>query len=67
MKGKITAEGSFTIDGRVFRWAYDEADLLEVWNWQYGRNWAQLRGAEIDKLARKLALDLIANREDDAP
>ena len=24
----------------------NEADLLEVWNWQYGRNWAQRRGAE---------------------
>ena len=65
MKARIKEEGSFTIDGRVFRWAYDEADLLEVWNWQYGRNWAQRRGAELEKLARKLALELIEDREDD--
>ena len=65
MTARIKDEGSFHLDGRLFRWAYDEADLLEVWNWQYGRNSVQLRGADVQKLARELALQLIEERKDE--
>ncbi len=59
MDARITEEGRFKLDGRIFRWAYDEADVLEVWNRQYGRSLEQLQGADKDGLTRELALKLI--------
>ena len=53
MNARIKEQGSFRLDGRIFRWAYDEADVLEVWNWQYGRSLEQLQGADKDGLARE--------------
>ena len=64
MDARITEEGRFKLDGRIFRWAYDEADVLEVWNWQYGRSLEPLQGADKEGLARELALKLIDARED---
>ena len=60
---RIKEEGSFKLDGRVFKWAYDEADILEVWNWQYERTSDQLRKADREKLARELALKLLDARD----
>ena len=47
----------------MFKWAYDEADILEVWNWQYERTSDQLRKADREKLARELALKLLDARD----
>ena len=64
MNAKIKEQGSVRLDGRIFKWAYDEADVLEVWNWQYGRSLEQLQGADKEGFARELALKLIDARED---
>ncbi len=64
MTAKLKGEGSFRVSGHIFEWAYDEADVLEVWNWQYGRSMERLQDADKDGLARELALKLIDTRED---
>ena len=64
MNAKIKEQGSVRLAGHIFKWAYDEADVLEVWNWQYGQSSEQLQGADKDSLARELALKLIDTRED---
>ncbi len=64
MSARIKKQGSFTLDGCIFKWAYDEIDVLEVWNWQYGQSSQQLQGADRDRLARELALKLIDTRAD---
>ncbi len=61
---RLKEKGSFRLNGHIFEWAYDEADELEVWNWQYGQISEQLQGADKDRLARELALMLIDTRED---
>jgi len=64
MTARLKGKGSFRLNGHIFEWAYDEADVLEVWNWQYGQSSEQLQGADKDRLARELALKLIDTRED---
>ncbi len=64
MTARLKGKGSFRLNGHIFEWAYDEADVLEVWNWQYGQSSEQLQGADRDRLARELALKLIDTRED---
>ena len=64
MSARLKGKGSFRLNGHIFEWAYDEADVLEVWNWQYGQSSEQLQGADKDRLARELALKLIDTRED---
>ncbi len=38
MTARLKGKGSFRLNGHIFEWAYDEADVLEVWNWQYGQS-----------------------------
>ncbi len=64
MTARLKGKGSFRLNGHIFEWAYDEADVLEVWNWQYGQSSEQLQGADKGRLARELALKLIDTRED---
>ena len=64
MTARLKGKGSFRLNGHIFEWAYDEADVLEVWNWQYGRSMERLQDADKDELARELALKLIETRED---
>ena len=64
MSAEITEQGQVTVEGRTFKWAYDTADMLEVWNWQYGRSWAKAEGIAPATLARRRALELIAARDE---
>lgn len=57
---RIVREGAALVDGAKFRWAYDSAGTLEVWNWRYGRCCRVLNSAATHILIRRTAMDLIA-------
>ena len=56
---RIVREGAAYVDGAKFRWAYDSAGVLEVWNWRYGRSCRCAGSAATDILIRRTAMDLI--------
>lgn len=62
MNARIKEQGSFSLDGRIFKWAYDDADKLEVWNWELGHRSEPVNGSDKERLARELALKLIEVR-----
>jgi hypothetical protein len=60
MHSRIAKEGSFILDGRTFRWAYDESNMLEVWSWRSGRLCtSEVRVHHLDIAARNMALTLM--------
>lgn len=64
-QGKIVQRGAALVDGAKFHWTCDTDDVLEVWNWRYGRSCRSLSaGAETNVLIRRTAMDLMARHAD---
>jgi hypothetical protein len=63
MKTEITHQGRIVIEGLVFDWTRDNAEMLEVWHWQYGRKYERMTGETCEGVAREMALQLIADRQ----